>query len=433
MTTRQGSPSRSGRAADAAWTVGLLLYSLGGLYVLGQGLVAVLAADWPSLHESLHVRELLGGTFARTAERAADASHAVGSAWEVSLDYLVSTINLALAGVVLWLRPRERTARLLVVAMVGAAGVFNLTAQTVLETLPLTPAETIAQGAAHVVAGLAYALALVLFPDGRAVPRWSLGRLSLLYMPMALGVVLLAARATTVNRPVTLLVFFGVAVPVLGVTAQLYRLREAGTATEQAQARLLTWALVPALVLGAGFLLLVGPSSGSAGLAGRHLPELPATLYRVFQAVFVLIPLALFLGLVRHRLWDIERIVNRTFVYALVTLGLGGVYVAFVVAVQLTVGRVGRSPLIDSKPAVALTTLLLAGAFRPFRDRVQRFVDRRFNRAHYDALVTVEQFGTCLRDDVDLDAIARSLLGTVDQAMEPADVGLWLVPGRTGA
>jgi hypothetical protein len=432
MSAQQGLPPTPIRAADAAWTVGLLLYAVGGLYVLGQGLVAVLAAEWPSLHASLHVQELVGGAFARTAARAADASHAVGSAWEVTLDYLVSLLNLVLAAVVLWLRPRERTARLLVVAMVGAAGVFNLTAQTVLETLPLTPVETTAQAAAHVVAGLSYALAMVLFPDGRAVPRWSLGRLALLYTPMALGVVLLAARASTVNRPVTLLVFFGVAVPVLGVAAQLYRLRGAATATEQAQARLLTWALVPALVLGAGFLLLVGPSSGSAVMAGRHLPELPATLYRVFQVVFVLIPLALFFGLVRHRLWDIERIVNRTFVYALVTLGLGGVYVAFVVAVQLTVGRVGSSPLIDSKPAVALTTLLLAGAFRPFRDRVQRFVDRRFNRAHYDALVTVEQFGSCLRDDVDLDGIARSLLGTVDDAMQPADVGLWLVPGRTG-
>lgn len=414
------------RASDVAWTAAIAVYAAGGLYVLVQGLVAALAARSPGLHDALHVQGLLGGVFARTAERAADASHLVGPGPQVALDYFGSFLNLALAGFLLWLRPRDRTARLLVIALIGAAGVFNLTAQAALESLPLTSFESIGQTGAHIVAGSAYVLAMVLFPDGRAVPRWSGRALALLYAPLLVAAAALAARASGTARPATLLLFFGVTVPVVGVAAQLYRLRRAETATAQAQARLLTWALVPALLLGAGFLIASGPGTLAPELAGRHLPEFPVGQYRVFQAVFGLIPLALLAGLVRYRLWDIERLVNRTLVYAIATLGLGAVYGAFVIVVQLIVGRVGSSPLIDSKPAVAVTTLLLASAFRPLRDRVQRFVDRRFNRARYDALVTAERFGACVRDEVELVTIAGELTSIVDEVISPASVDLWL-------
>lgn len=93
--------------------------------------------------------------------------------------------------------------------------------------------------------------------------------------------------------------------------------------------------------------------------------------------------------------------------------------------VQVTLGQVGSSPLIDSKAGVAITTLVLAAAIRPLRDRVQVFVERRFHRSRYDALVTVERFGTCIRDEVSLDTIAGHLTSIVGQVLEPREVQLW--------
>lgn len=424
------APSRATRGVDL---LGWLLfggYVLGAAYVLGQGLVALVASASPAVHELLHVQAITDGFMARTAERVADASHGVPPGPQVLLDYLGSLVNLALAALVLRLRPHDRTARLLALALVGAAGVFNLTAQGVLETLPLTSVEATVQTAAHVVAGLAYVSALVLFPDGRAVPRWSAAGLGLLYVPIGVAAVLLAVRTSGVHRPLTLLLFFGVAVPLVGVATQLYRMRRAATSTELAQARLLFFSLVPALLLAIGFLVMSGPTPGATAFVGRHLPDLPTALYRVFQLTFGLIPLALFVGLVRYRLWDIERIINRTLIYASVTMLLGGVYAGFVILVQVTVGQVGRSPLIDSKPAVAITTLVLASAIRPLRDRVQAFVERRFHRRRYDALMTVERFGACIRDEVSLEAVAVQLTSIVDEVLQPRDVRLW-TPTRT--
>ena len=228
-----------------------------------------------------------------------------------------------------------------------------------------------------------------------------------------------------------MLVAFGLAVAVAGVASQAYRVRTANTAKAQAQARLLFWALLPSLVVGIAFLAIVGVAPTTSALAGRPVAaELPTGVYSAFQVVFLAIPLALFTGIVRHRLWDIERIVNRTAVYFLATAMLGGVYATFVVIVQLSVGTVLSSAIIDSKPAVAITTLGLAGAFRPIRDRVQRFVDRRFNRARYDAYVTVENFRLELRQCVEVPAVVGQLEVVLASALAPRSVRWWLPDGH---
>jgi hypothetical protein len=110
------------RGADLAFALGFGLYAAGGLAVLAQGLLAVAASASPGLHESLHTIGLGYGLSARIALRAADASHAVPSATQIVLDHVFSVVHLAMAGVLLWLRPRDWAARLLAVALVGAAG-----------------------------------------------------------------------------------------------------------------------------------------------------------------------------------------------------------------------------------------------------------------------------------------------------------------------
>jgi hypothetical protein len=399
------------------------VYALGGVLVLAQGAGAALASAVPDLHDTFHVWGLSGGLFGRVALRMADASHGTPGPGQVALDYLFSVVNLGLAFFLLWLRPHDRTARLLAFGLVGAAGVFNLTAQWTFETLPLLPVESVFQAGAHITAGLAYVYALMLFPDGRAVPRWPGPALAAIYAPVTAAAVLLTLRVQGTARPAALILFFGLLTPLAGVAAQGYRFGRSLGPAEHQQARLLFWALLPALVVGAFFVATQGIGvTGSAAFEGRHLPEQPVTVFRVFQPVFAIIPMALFAGILRYRLWDVDRIINRAVVYAAVTAILGGAYLGIVVLLQRVLEPLTR----ESDLAVAVSTLAVAAAFRPALRRVQAFVDRRFYRRRYDAARTIEQFTACLRDQVDLDSLRRELEGVVLRTMQPSQVSLWL-------
>jgi hypothetical protein len=414
---------------DVVFALAVAGFLTGALAVLGQGLLASAASASPALHEALHVQGLGPGAWARVAQRTADASHGVPSTLQIVWDYVFSTANLAMAALVLWLRPRDSCARLLAIALIGTAGVFNLTSQAVLEQLPMTPLEAFAQTGAHTVTGLSYLFALLLFPDGRPVPRWRLPALAPLYVLAIVGALGVAARVDGTERPGALLVVFGLAVPAAGVAAQGYRLRHTKDSTGHAQARLLFWALLPSVAFGLAYLVSHGLTPTTSALAGRHLPEVPVVLYRSFQPAFGLIPLALFAGLLRYRLWDIERLLRRTIVYAVATMLLGGLYVAFVLIVQQVLGTVAATPLVESRLAVAVTTLLLVAIFRPVRDRVQRVVDRRFHRHEYDVARTVEQFSRRLRDEVAVDRIERALTEVLTEVLEPRESSLWLRDG----
>jgi hypothetical protein len=131
-------------------------------------------------------------------------------------------------------------------------------------------------------------------------------------------------------------------------------------------------------------------------------------------------PVALGIAILRYRLYDIDRLINRTLVYGLLTLLIGFGYTAWVLVLGQVLGQ-DHSSLI-----VAGATLVAAAVFQPLRRRIQAAVDRRFDRRRYDAARTVEAFGARLRDEVDLDTLTGELLGVVDQTMAPATVSLWL-------
>lgn len=392
----------------------------GTILVVAMGVGSILASVSPGLHETFHVRALGGGLTARVYQRMADASHVVPSSLLAWLSVAFSIFNFGLALFLLWLRPRDRTARLLAIGMLGTAGVFNLPAQTTIEVLALTPIESLIHGTAHVLTGIAYASALVLFPDGRPVPRWRAPALIALYAPLVALAVLLSLRAEGTDRPGVLLLFFGLVVPVAGVLAQGYRFRRSEDAAERQQARLLFWALLPALGFGLWFVATEGFASVDVGLAGRHLPEQPVDVFRVFLPVFLLVPLALFLGLIRYRLWDIDRVINRTLVYGLVTGILLSTYLGIVVLLQ----RLFQPFIAGNNIAVAVSTLIAAAAFSPLRRRIQGFVDRRFYRHRYDAQRTIEAFSSRLRDQLDLEALAFELRGVVARTMQPSEITL---------
>jgi hypothetical protein len=167
-----------------------------------------------------------------------------------------------------------------------------------------------------------------------------------------------------------------------------------------------------------GLVVLVAVPAVAPAL-GNWVPNL------VVAAALGAIPLAIGIGILRYRLYDIDRIINRTLVYGLLTAVLGGGYAGAVLVLGQLFGGVTSDP---PSWVVAGATLAVAALFRPARHRIQQAVDLRFNRRKYNAAQTVQAFSTRLREQIDLDTLSAELLAVVDQTMEPTQVSFWLRP-----
>jgi hypothetical protein len=197
-----------------------------------------------------------------------------------------------------------------------------------------------------------------------------------------------------------------VGVTLIGTAAVVVRYRR-GSFVERQQLR---WFV--AAVLLAGVPIAISPQPGIGGPVW------------VLIAAFglLLVPVAVWIAVTRHRLYEIDRILSRTVSYAVVTGILAVVFVSTILVSQTVLA----SFFSGNSVAVAASTLVVAALFQPLRRRVQSVVDRRFNRARYDAERTVAAFGAGLRDEVDLGALRHDLVATIDEALQPTCTGVWL-------
>ena len=168
------------------------------------------------------------------------------------------------------------------------------------------------------------------------------------------------------------------------------------------------WILVAALVMVASFLVSNVLPSPFGDVA--------------WVTALVALPVAIALAILQYRLYDIDVLINRTIVYAGVTLILGGTFVVGVVLLQTVLSPVTRG----NEIGIAVSTLLTFALFQPLRHRVQSFVDRRFNRRTYDAERTLAEFARRLGDEVELDAVKSDLVDAVRRTVGPSHVSVWL-------
>jgi MFS family permease len=194
------------------------------------------------------------------------------------------------------------------------------------------------------------------------------------------------------------------------IVSLVFRYRRARTA-ERAQLKWLVYAaalVVAAALIGLGPVVWVmGPGDAANNLQNA-----------LTSAAIALVPVAIGVAVLRYRLYDIDRVVSRTVTYAIITGLLLGVYAGLV----LLATQVLR---LHTPVAVAAATLAAAALFNPVRRRVQHRVDRRFNRAGYDAEATVAAFAARLKDEVDLDTVRDDLASVVQTALEPARLWVW--------
>ena len=354
------------------------------------------------------------------AQRIADASHRADHSGRVVLETLFSVLNLGLGLLLILRRPRDHTARLLAVGMIGTAATFNHQSHIILRAYLLGNSET-QHLLFHLGSGMAYMFAVVVFPDGKLVPavttrparRW----LRLAYGLAAFVIALFVLGGSDVSHPGQLFftVLFGLAIPVAGVAAQTYRLRHEVDLERRQQSRLLRWALMPMLVAGVVYLVLLVATDATSlsetyGVT-RTSSKVQEVGLAIFPALFALVPIALVMGILRYRLWDIDVLISKTLLSVGLAAFIGAVYVVVVVVLGHAVGPG------ESAPFKIAATAIAAVAFEPVRERLQRLAHRLVYGERATPYEVMADFGDRVANVISVDEVLPRMAEAVGRGV----------------
>lgn len=363
----------------------------------------------------------------RAAIAALGISPTLHAAYNLGIELAGATGFLLLAGLIFWRRSRDPAAIGVSAVLIAFGAALPGTSYALISNRPIW---LVPPGLLQGLGWAGLLLFAMLFPDGRFVPRHAW----LLVVPWLVWVAgfFLFAGALTRGRPVAIALtyaawigWFG-----LGTLAQLYRYRYVSNAQQRQQTKWVLLGFSGALV-GAAAASTQSVLSLSAGVAASNSVLYEGAAVALLNLSALLIPASIAVAILRHNLYDIDRLINRALVYATLTAALALVYVTCVALLQVVLSRVtgqqGQSPIV-----LVASTLTVAALFQPARKRVQHSIDRRFFRRRYNAAKALSAFGQMMRDETDLDQIAQRLLVVVERTMEPAHVSLWLAPPSSG-
>ena len=266
---------------------------------------------------------------------------------------------------------------------------------------------------------------LMLFPNGRLVPRW-MGLFLLLGIVGAVLPVVLPPTLSLNSNNWPGWVNGVLNVPIYGavIFSQVYRYLRVSTRVERQQTKWVIFGII-IVVIGISVLPALFNFFSPTYFSQPNSPSSVILGLVNYPVVLLSLPVTVGIAILRSRLYDIDVLINRTLVYGTLTVLLALVYFGLVVGLQALVrlftGQGAQPPVV-----IVASTLAIAALFQPLRHRIQGTIDRRFYRRKYDAAKTIAAFGTALRNEVNLDQLSEHLLSVVEETMQPTHVSLWL-------
>jgi signal transduction histidine kinase len=345
----------------------LVAYTAVAVFLLALGLAGALTRADPSISTRLAIR-LLPREIGLSLGSAVAAAGASPMPWAlVVLDYAVSALNLGFGFWLGWSRPDQRVARLLALGMVGAATSFNAHAHGALlsSSVTYTAALNDLHVGLHMISGVAFLYALLVFPDGSLVPRradW-----------LVIGVGVAAVGSILVFHADVLffVVYFGFLIPLVGLVSLGYRRGNTRDHVQRQQIGIVLWSLGLVLVVAVMLLVvaLAPTASGGPELVPLTLDQVAYVSLELFSVLFALLPVAMLVGIMRYRLFGV-RIITRALVYGALTVCILGLYASVIGGLEVVFGSG------SSYGASLLAAATVAFVFQPLRERLQRSARR---------------------------------------------------------
>jgi len=338
-------------------------------------------------------------------------------------DMLTTLVFLLLGGVIFWRKATTWMGLFVSFFLLnfGALG-LSLSHSNALLGAPSNSLYVLASNIAYPLSVLAYlclGFFFFIFPDGRLVPRRSWVLISLWIINFVIWTVPANWPLNILNWPGVLLYSWLFLVFGSSVATQVYRYLRVASPVQRQQIKWLIYGFVPVLIVSVCFQLVLVLFSALSS-PDSLLPVLAEPLYRFY---YLPIPICVGIALLRYRLWDIDRIINRTLVYGSLTALLALLYFGLIFTLQSLFQGIFHQ---NNDVVIVISTLAIAALFQPLRRRIQSIIDRRFYRSKYDAAKIVATYSATLRNEVDLDQLREELVAVVRETMQPAHVSLWL-------